>query len=92
MHVETMNDTQNKENIRPRKDLSESEEGILLGADSIESLRRIVHQNVKENFVTDFNKSLIRIRQLQSQGKVCILIAQSCLTVMETFMSAFQYS
>jgi len=67
MHVETMN---NKENIRPRKDLSESEEGIvLLGADSIESLRRIVHQNVKENFVTDFNKSLIRIRQLQSQGK-----------------------
>ena len=72
MHVETMNDTQNKENIRPRKDLSESEEGIvLLGADSIESLRRIVHQNVKENFVTDFNKSLIRIRQLQSQGKVC---------------------
>ena len=71
MHVETMNDTQNKENVRPRKDLSESEEGILLGADSIESLRRIVHQNVKENFVTDFNKSLIRIRQLQSQGKVC---------------------
>ena len=71
MHVEKLSDTLDKENIRPRKNLSESEERILLGADSVESLRRIVHQNVKENFVTDFGKSLIRIRELQTQGQVC---------------------
>ena len=60
-----------KENIKPRKNLSESEEDrLLLGADSVESLRRIVHQNVKENFVTDFGKSMIRIRELQARGQV----------------------
>lgn len=60
-----------KENIKPRKNLSETEEDrLLLGADSVESLRRIVHQNVKENFVTDFGKSMIRIRELQARGQV----------------------
>ena len=59
-----------KENVKPRRILSESQEDILLGADSVESLRRIVHQNAKENFVTDFGKSLTRIRELQARGQV----------------------
>ena len=70
MLTEEKNNSCDKENIKPRTKLSESEEDILLGADSVESLRRIVHQNVKENFVTDFGKSMIRIRELQARGQV----------------------
>ena len=73
MNSKKINNWSDKENINPSRTSSVSEERILLGANSVESLRRIVHQNVKENFVTDFGKSLIRIRELQAQGQVCKL-------------------
>ena len=45
MHVEKLSDTLDKENIRPRKNLSESEERILLVADSVESrVRHVVYR------------------------------------------------
>jgi len=69
MDSKKINNWSDKENINPSRTSSVSEERILLGANSVESLRRIVHQNVKENFVTDFGKSLIRIRELQAQGQ-----------------------